>query len=47
MQNAFASLDETGRGEVQSLMEELGLALLLSVAITREIARHDNLDVWQ
>lgn len=47
MQNAFAGLDETGRRDVQSLMEELDLAPLLSVAINRKIARHDNLEVWQ
>ncbi|MCF8095856.1 MAG: glutathione S-transferase [Desulfobacteraceae bacterium] len=47
MQKAFAGLDEAGRRELQSLMEELELAPLLSVAINREIARHDNLEVWQ
>jgi len=47
MQNAYAALDEPGRQAVQSLMDELGLAPLLSISINREIVRNDNLEVWQ
>ncbi|MBW1983831.1 MAG: glutathione S-transferase family protein [Deltaproteobacteria bacterium] len=47
IQKAFADLDETDQQDLKALFDELGLTLLLSIKIKREVIRHDNLEVWE
>ena len=47
MQKAFDNLDESGREEVRTLFNELGLSQLLSIKLKRAVTRHDHLEVWE
>jgi hypothetical protein len=46
MQKAFHELDETSREEVHAFMRDLGMESLLTLAIDRQVKRHDHLEVW-
>ena len=47
VQDAFADLSDEQRSEVTALLEESGMKSLLGAALSRGIARSENLEVWQ
>ena len=47
VQDAFTDLSDEQRSEVTALLEESGMKSLLGAALSRGIARSENLEVWQ
>jgi glutathione S-transferase len=47
VQDEFAGLDDTTRQEVQALLEACDMSDVLTIRLTREIGRSNNLEVWQ
>jgi len=46
MQKAFHELDETSREEEDAFMRDQDMESLLTLAIDRQVKRHDHLEVW-
>jgi len=46
MQQAFAGLTDEDQEDVKALLKDLGLDELLSITLSREVRRHDHLEVW-
>jgi glutathione S-transferase len=46
MQKAFEQLDPSPKEEVREILEKTGMDELLNLSISREVKRHDNLEIW-